>query len=404
MSPRTFRDRAEAAGEIVDLERLAREIDNSVHPDGERLNRELVVVDLAMRKAISAEAQGTLDMASIVSLARAFPLWSGVHLIVKRFARQNGLVQSLTDVSRLLGCVNSEGSGADQVLLALRDAAIPFLRITDETSVDELAQLVNMLHRLNVPPSIHHDLAVEAGKRGANLCSVALEAVQLAKRLDCTAVHNILLEQFAQKLGVDGMNPSIALELLRGISGFDVAKSGRSASCVILRLMIPSLSVLTEDEKSPSLPELCELASFVQDPDRDGAGSEPAQSAIVLAANVGTVYDAMMLARSFRVESGAHSVLRDFIGRNRSPNMEGAILLASMVRSHDFGGDGVLAEIASDCQKNGWEFDPVEFTRSRMRDTSSSMPRSARLVEILLGEGPNSLDEFLKMLHELDED
>ena len=416
LNVRCFAHRVRVAKEIVDLERLAREIDDSTHD--QRASKEQAVVEAFMIKAQAAADEGTLDIASIASLVRAFPLWSGRHSLIHRVGRYNCmahdrkvLLNGLNDISMLLGHVNPDGDGGDSALVALRDAAMPFLQITDETIEEDIVRVVGMLHKIDVPVNIHDDLAAAAGKRGAEICcNVPTIAVRIARRFNCTRAHNILLEEFAEKIGEDGMNPSIALELLRGIRGFDVTKSGISASSTILRLVIPSLSAPTEegDEQAFSLDELCELASFVQGPSDDGAGNRSTELVIVLAANVGTVHQAMMLARSFRVESGAHSVLLDFIRRNRSPNEEGAIVLVSMVRSRASGGEEMLAEIAADCQENGWGFDPVEFTGSRMRETSASMFGEVNFAEMLhdgsgavdLGEGSKCLGGILLALRE----
>ena len=412
---RSFAYRAEAAKGIVGLERLAEEIDDRNHP--QREGRELAIVEAAMVKARAAADEGTLEIASIASLVRAFPLWSGRHSLIRRIAGYNCMahdqkvmLNSLADISVLLGHVDPNSDGGDSALVALRDAAMPFLQITGETSEDDMVLVENMLKRLNVPESIRKDLSMSAGEHGADLCNGASDAVRLANRFECVGTHNILLEQFALRLGVEGMDTNIALELLRGIYRFDNTESGSNTSCTILRLLVPFLSAPTEegDEQASSFKELCELASFVQDPDRDGVDSRPAESAIILTARVGTVHETMKLACSFRVESGAHSVLLDFIRRNRSPNEEGAIVLVSMVRSRASGGEEMLAEIAADCQENGWGFDPVEFTGSRMRETSASMFGEVNFAEMLhdgsgavdLGEGSKCLGGILLALRE----
>jgi len=296
----------------------------------------------------------------------SFPSWSGKHSLICRVARSGALVHNLSDVSILFVRVSPGNSGGDEALFALRDAAIPFLKITDKTSEEKLVLVMNMAHRLDVPVNIHVDLATAAGDRGAELCIVASDAVRLAKRFECTSAQHSLFEQFALKLGVDGMNPSIALELLRE-SSMDI-----SVARMILNLVVPSLSSSCKEgeEHKAFFEELKELASFAVDHDEDGEGSKPIKT-IILAAKVGIVRQAMELAGSFCAESGAHGVLLDFIERNKGlPDEPSAIVFAHMVRSYRFRGEDVATRLAVICKKNDWGFNPVEFISRRMRNSS----------------------------------
>jgi len=372
-SVRSFETRLEKAGTPDALRRLAAELDDIRHHQFGQREQALV----------AKAAEDGLTWADIVPAISAAPFWRTSHRMIEA-AAVAGKLASLDDVSQAVDLIHPQGEVAEPAMSAVRDAAKPFLEITDQTSADDLEVIVRVAHEIMVSSVQHSLIAEEAAKRALDFCPTAELAAAFTEKLGCCwTTANRLLQLSADKLASeDTLDVASALQLLGAVHTDEVEDlSAVRTKRHILDLLAPKLEAL-----EPTLWDLIELAGFVVDPEKpdDPRRAEKAIIKLMVEGYTHSPRLALDAALSFNTPTGFHGVLTKFVRQRGVPNEEAAMLFTLVCSKDSPGSDELKTAVAEACRTAGYTFSPLVFM-ARLAQLRRARPR--RTVTVFGGKG-----------------
>jgi|GEM_PF-5962827 len=157
-----------------------------------------------------------LSWEDVVEVLPWFPLPISRNLLIQRYA-QSGQICILNVVSEFALLIDEKSGSWLEALRALREAAMPLLvDAIDSAKRDELVEIVNIIHDVDVPEPEHTTLCDAIAMRGSMLCEKASHTVQLANQFCCVLASSRLLEYFEADLrGAGVLDMDGELQILR---------------------------------------------------------------------------------------------------------------------------------------------------------------------------------------------
>jgi len=376
---RSFEARLEQATTPAELQLLVAELNDPIHPEFRR--REQAVVTKA--------AEDGLTWADLVPAIWAAPFRSTGHWMIAAAATA-GKLANLADVSLAVGLIQPQLEGAEQAMIAVRDAAMGMLEVTDQTSADDLQAIVRVAHEFMflVSPVQHVLLAEAVARRALDFCPNAPAATEFAQKLSCCRIAvNHLLQLSADKLASEGaLDVASALQLLRAAVGDDLLTW--RVDHHILTLLAPNLG-----EMGVEFNDLCKLAGFVTD--FHGQGEEDprlGEKAIIQAMlpHTPTVRLALHGALSFATTTGIYGMLTEFVAKYGLLNENAAVALSLLRSDGDPASDELMAAVDSGVEKLGFDFRTSEFADRMAKanggdEAADLMERLDQMARVFLG-------------------